>query len=66
MRKMLIERRKQKKLTQQDMADKLNIARTTYNSYELGTAVPSVDKALEIKRILKYKNDDLFYDEKCP
>lgn len=60
MRKKLIEVRKKKKLTQEQMANKLNISRTTYTGYELGTVSPSLEKALELKKILNYKNDDIF------
>ena len=60
MRLKLIEIRKKKKLTQEEMAKKLNISRTTYTGYEKGTFNPSLEKALEIKKILGYKNDDIF------
>lgn len=46
--------------TQEKMADKLNIARTTYTGYENGNFAPSLETALHIKRILKYSNDDIF------
>lgn len=60
MRTKLIEVRKKKKLTQEQMAQKLNISRTTYTGYENGTFSPSLEKALEIKKILGYKKDDIF------
>lgn len=60
MRKKLIEVRKKKGFTQEDMANKLNIARTTYTGYELGTFSPSLDMAIKIKKLLNYKNDDIF------
>ena len=60
MRKKLIERRKAKGFTQQQMSEKLNIARTTYTGYELGTFFPSFSIALKIKKILNYKKDDIF------
>jgi DNA-binding XRE family transcriptional regulator len=60
MRLKLIEVRKKKKLTQEQMAQKLNISRTTYTGYENGNFSPSLEKALEIKKILGYKNDDIF------
>lgn len=60
MRNKLIELRKQKELTQEDMAKKLNIARTTYAGYELGNFDPSLKIALQIKNILEYYNDDIF------
>ena len=60
MRNKLIEVRKKKGFTQEDMANKLNIARTTYTGYELGTFSPSLDMAIKIKKLLNYKNDDIF------
>jgi putative transcriptional regulator len=60
MRTKLIETRKKKGYTQEDMANKLNIARTTYTGYENGNFSPSLEIAIKIKEILKYKNDDIF------
>lgn len=59
-RKKLIEMRKKKGYSQQRMSELLEIARTTYTGYETGKFAPSLDKSLKIKRILKYKKDDLF------
>lgn len=42
------------------MANKLNVARTTYTGYENGNFAPSLETALHIKRILRYNNDDIF------
>lgn len=42
------------------MANKLNIARTTYTGYENGNFSPSLEMALQIKKVLNYKNDDIF------
>lgn len=60
MRVKLIEIRKKRNLTQEQMANKLNIARTTYTGYENGNFSPSLEMALEIKKVLNYKNDDIF------
>lgn len=60
MRKKLIELRKKRKLTQGEMAKRLNIARTTYTGYENGTFAPPLERAVEIKRILKTNKDDIF------
>ena len=62
MRKILIEVRKKRGYTHQQMADKLNIARTTYTGYEKGNFDPSLEMALLIKKVLKYKNDDIFFN----
>lgn len=60
MRKKLIEARKKRGLTQEQIAQKLKIARTTYTGYENGNFDPSLEIALQIKKILKCKNDDIF------
>lgn len=67
MRERLIEIRKRNGYTQEYMANKLNIARTTYTGYEKGNFSPSLEMALQIKKILNYKKDDIFlisYDSK--
>lgn len=60
MRSKLIEIRKKRNLTQEQMANKLNIARTTYTGYENGNFSPSLELAIEIKKVLNYKGDDIF------
>ena len=60
MRERLIEIRTKRGYTQEQMASKLSIARTTYTGYEKGNVSPSLEVALNIKRILNYKNDDIF------
>lgn len=59
-REKLIEVRIKKGYTQEQMANELNVARTTYTGYEKGNVSPSLEVALNIKKILKYKNDDIF------
>ena len=60
MRNKLIEVRVKRGYTQEQMANKLNIARTTYTGYEKGNVAPSLEVALNIKKILNYENDDIF------
>lgn len=60
MRNKLIEVRVKRGYTQEQMANKLNVARTTYTGYEKGNVAPSLEVALNIKKILNYKNDDIF------
>lgn len=60
MRELLVQKRKKKKLTQQKMADMLEISRSTYSAYELGTIDPPLKIATKIKELLNYKNDDIF------
>ena len=60
MRNLLIELRKAKGFSQEDIADKLSIARTTYTGYENGNFAPSLEIALRLKKILGYEGDDIF------
>lgn len=60
MREKLIEIRKKRGYTQEQMANRLKIARTTYTGYENGNFDPSLEIALLIKKALGYKNDDIF------
>ncbi|MCI9434735.1 MAG: helix-turn-helix transcriptional regulator [Bacilli bacterium] len=60
MRDVLIKKRKNKKLTQQEISKLLGIGRSTYSAYELGIIDPPLKIATKIKEILNYKNDDIF------
>lgn len=60
MRRKLIEIRKKRGYTQKEIADELNVARTTYTGYENGTVTPSLETGLRIKEVLNYKHDDIF------
>ncbi len=62
MRKKLIEIRKKRGYTQKEIADELNVARTTYTGYENGTVTPSLETGLKIKEVLRYQKDDIFLD----
>lgn len=63
MRRNLINMRKKKGLTQEQVSKLLEISRSTYNAYELGTVDPPLEKALEIKKLFKYDKDDIFLKE---
>ena len=60
MREKLIELRKKRGFTQDQMAEKLGVARSTYAGYEAGSFAPSLGIAVQIKKILKCCNDDIF------
>ncbi len=59
-RTKMIELRKKRNLTQEKIASKCNIARSTYAGIECGLVNPSFQVMLKIKEVLKYKKDDLF------
>ena len=54
MRSLLIKKRKNKKLTQQKIAEMLGVSRSTYGAYELGIIDPPLKIATKIKEILNY------------
>ncbi|RYL91641.1 helix-turn-helix domain-containing protein [Sporolactobacillus sp. THM19-2] len=59
MLKQLITLRKQKKLTIQNMADALGIAKSTYASYETGYRQPPVDALIKIADFFSISLDQL-------
>lgn len=50
-------------MTQKNVSDLIEVSRSTYNAYELGTIDPPLEKALKIKEILRYNKDDIFLNE---
>lgn len=60
MRTNMINRRKELNLTQEEVANKSGIARTTYTNIELGDKNPSLAVALKIKKALKVDDDNIF------
>jgi transcriptional regulator with XRE-family HTH domain len=53
------EERKKRKLTQEDMAEKLNITRPAYTMYETGKSQPSLETAVKIADIFQVSLDYL-------
>lgn len=60
MRKKLKEVRLEKSLTQEELAKRIGIDRSTYTNIELGYKNPSLRVALKIKRELDHQDDDIF------
>lgn len=60
MRSKLKELRKEKKLTQREMAKLCGITRLYYTNIENGRGTPSFNVILKIKEVLGYDKDDLF------
>lgn len=52
------------KLTQEDLAKKLHIGRTTVSMWESGDAMPRADKLPELARVLNCSIEDLYEHEK--
>lgn len=55
--------REKKKITQDQMAEKLGIGRTAVSMWESGESKPRADKLPELARILGCTIDDLFQEE---
>ena len=56
-------RRLSKNLTQEELAEKLNVSRQTVSKWETNEALPEMDKALELCRIFNCSLDNLFREE---
>lgn len=52
--------RKARKLTQRDVAQLLGIKTQSYQAYESGISMPTVENLLKIASIFKVSIDDLF------
>ena len=53
--------RKKRKVTQEQLADALNVTRQTINAIELGKYSPSLELAFEIADYFKRKVDEVFH-----
>lgn len=63
MRDWLKEKRTKSKMTQEQVAMKVGVARTTYAMYEQGERDPSVGVAVKIGEVLRFKWT-LFFEDK--
>ncbi|MCC8102726.1 MAG: helix-turn-helix domain-containing protein [Clostridiales bacterium] len=50
-------------LSQEELAEKLNVSRQSVSKWESGTSIPGIDKILEISRIYGISTDYLLKDE---
>ena len=50
-------------VTQEDLAEKMNVSRQTVSKWELDTAQPEMDKAIELCRFFNCSLDNLFRDD---
>lgn len=57
--------RKEKKLTQKEMAKKINKSCSTFQKYELNLTQPPIDVIKEIADILEVSMVDLLYNPEC-
>ena len=54
------EKRESIKLTQEELANMLNVKRSTVSMWETGEAMPRADKLPELAKILECSIDDLY------
>ena len=54
--------RKQNNITQEQLAERLNISRQAVSKWELGTSIPDMEKILELCNILNCTLEDLLDD----
>ena len=50
-------------MTQEDLAEKMNVSRQTISKWELDTVQPEMDKAIELCRLFNCSLDNLFRDD---
>ena len=60
----LIMLRKQNNLSQEQLGDKLEVARQTISKWELGETTPEMDKLIKLSEIFSITLDELVKDEK--
>jgi len=63
MKNKLRELRAEKKWSQADMAEKLDVSRQTVNAIETGRYDPSLPLAFKLARLFKLPIEDIFFDE---
>lgn len=59
----LIQYRKEKGLSQEQLAEKVNVARQTISKWELGETTPEMDKLITLSEIFEISLDELVKDE---
>ena len=55
----LVMLRKQNNLSQEQLAEQLNVARQTVSKWELGETTPEMDKLIKMSEIFKISLDEL-------
>lgn len=66
MRVKLVKLREAAGYSQQTFSEAIKISRSHYSQIETGEKDPSLKVGLRIKRVLKYQNDDIFFNAKRP
>jgi len=61
--KKLVSLRKQKGLSQEEVANRLNVSRQTISNWENAQALPTIDKAKELSKLYNVSIDELLDNE---
>lgn len=56
--------RNEKNITQQDLADSVNVTRATIIALEKGSYNPSLELAFRLAKFFKKRVDEIFYEKK--
>jgi transcriptional regulator with XRE-family HTH domain len=62
----LYERRKKKGLSQEELGEKINVSRQTISKYELGDAIPDMEKLVMLSDYFHVSLDELVLGIKAP
>ncbi len=62
----LIKLRKASGLSQEELADKLNVARQTVSKWELGETTPEMNKLIELSDLFDVSIDEMVKEAKMP
>lgn len=60
LKNIIIQKRKEKNMTQEELAEKLNVARQTVSKWETGETVPDIDSLKKLAILLEISIDRIF------
>lgn len=55
---IILQKRKEKNMTQEQLAEQLNVARQTVSKWETGETIPDIDSLKKLAVLLKFSIDD--------
>ena len=61
--KKIQEHREKKRLSQEELADKIGISRQSVSKWELGQALPDIDKIVTLSKLFEITTDELLLTE---
>ena len=63
--KKIIELRKKRQMTQEELANRVNVSRQTVSKWENGTVLPDINNLKELSRVFEVSVDELLDNEKA-